>query len=100
MVHQFESDVSNGTHLEHGWGNSSYGFSKLALIAATKVLARTEAKYGIKVNCCCPGYCDTDMTSHRGTRHPNDGAGNAVLPATMENCPTGEFFANWKVSNW
>jgi NAD(P)-dependent dehydrogenase (short-subunit alcohol dehydrogenase family) len=29
-----------GTHQAQGWGRSNYGLSKLALIAATKVLAR------------------------------------------------------------
>jgi len=100
LVDQFESDVQNGVHSQKGWGSSNYGMSKLSLIAATKVLAREENAYGIKVNCCCPGYCDTDMTSHRGTRSPEDGAKNAVLLATMENCPTGEFVENLKVSSW
>jgi len=100
LVNQFEADVLNGKHVANGWGNSNYGFSKLAIIAATKVWARDEAANGIKINCCCPGYCDTDMTSHKGTRHANDGAKNAVLPATMEDCPTGEYFSNMQVSKW
>jgi len=100
MVNSFESDVSRGVHKEVGWGGSNYGMSKLALIAATKVWATDEAVNNVKVNCCCPGYCDTDMTSHRGPRHPGDGAGNAVLPATMEKCPTGAFFQDMSVSQW
>ena len=100
LVDQFETDVLAGKHTEKGWGNSNYGMSKLALIAATKVMAREEARNGIKVNCCCPGYCDTDMTSHRGSRPPKEGALNAVLPATMEKCPSGEFFSNMKASEW
>jgi carbonyl reductase 1 len=100
MVDQFEANVKEGTDAENGWGNSNYGFSKLALIAMTKVWAREEAINGITVNCCCPGYCDTDMTSHKGSRSPSDGAKNAVMPATMENPPTGEFFADFGVSTW
>ena len=30
LVDQFQSDVEAGTHLSSGWGNSNYGFSKLA----------------------------------------------------------------------
>ena len=102
LVDQFENDVMSGNHVQKGWGNSNYGMSKLAVVAATKIWAREEEKNGIKVNCCCPGYCDTDMTSHKGPRPPSDGARNAVLPAVLESrkCPTGEFFADYQISNW
>jgi len=100
LVDQFESDVCDGTHKSKGWGGSNYGFSKLALIAMTRVWAREEMSHHVKVNCCCPGYCDTDMTSHKGRRTASDGAGNAVLPATMEDCPTGEYFADFKPARW
>lgn len=99
LVDKFERDVQNGNHREEGWGNSNYGMSKLAVIAATKIWARQEGPT-IVVNCCCPGYCKTDMTSQKGIRDPSDGAKNAVIPATMENPPTGEFFADYKVSEW
>jgi len=100
LVDKFESDVLNDRNISEGWGNSNYGFSKLALIAMTKVWAREEAKNGISVNCCCPGYCNTDMTSNRGPRDPSEGALNAVIPATMENPPSGEYFSDFKVSTW
>lgn len=97
-VDEFERDVWAGNHLKRGWSNSNYGMSKLAVVAATKVWARTEPT--IQVNCCCPGYCKTDMTSQNGLRDPADGAKNAVLPATMEHPPTGEFFADYQVASW
>ena len=108
LVNEFQNDVLSGTHIQKGWGKSNYGMSKLALIAMTKIWAREETNINtndskfVKVNCCCPGYCDTDMTSHKGTRPPSEGAKNAVLPATMDVsiCPTGEIFANYEVSNW
>ncbi len=57
---------------------------------------------GVKVNCCCPGYCDTDMSSHRGPRSPHDGAQNAVILATLPSSelPSGEFYQNRKLSRW
>jgi carbonyl reductase 1 len=58
LVDRFERDVRAGTHKSNGWGSSNYGLSKLAVIAATRVLARTHPQ--IRVNSCCPGYCDTD----------------------------------------
>jgi carbonyl reductase 1 len=98
LMNEFEHDVMAGYHRKKGWSNSNYGMSKLAVIAATKVWARQEPL--IKVNCCCPGYCKTDMTSQKGLRDPADGAKNAVVPATMEHPPTGEFFADYNVASW
>mmetsp|Transcript_1351 Transcript_1351/g.2361 ORF Transcript_1351/g.2361 Transcript_1351/m.2361 type:complete len:195 (-) Transcript_1351:29-613(-) len=99
LMKQFAEDVQNGVHKQKGWSNSNYGISKLGVIAATKIWARQEAPT-TSVNCCCPGYCSTDMSSHRGPRPPQDGARNAVIPATMENPPTGEFFQDYKISSW
>ena len=100
LVDHYECDVLNGSYKQKGWGGSNYGMSKLAVIAATRIWAREEAVNGIKINCCCPGYCDTDMSSHMGTRSPEEGAKNAVLPATMLDPPTGQFFQNYEVSDW
>ena len=50
--------------------------------------------------CACRGYCDTDMSSHKGPRPPSEGARNAVILATMDDCPTGEFFEDFKLSSW
>lgn len=99
LVDKFESDVASGSHRKEGWGNSNYGMSKLAVIAATKIWARDEGPT-IAVNCCCPGYCRTDMASNKGPRDPSDGAKNAVIPATMENPPSGAFFSDYKVAEW
>jgi carbonyl reductase 1 len=99
LVNEFEHDVMAGNHKSKGWSNSNYGLSKLALIAATKIWAREEIGV-VKVNAICPGYCDTDMTSHQGPRSPSEGAKNAVLPSIQKDCPTGEFFENMKVSVW
>jgi carbonyl reductase 1 len=98
LVNDFETSAQRGEHWARGYGGSNYGMSKLAVIAATKVLARNNPY--IAINCCCPGYCKTDMSSQQGVRDPADGAKNAVLPATMENPPTGEFFADYHVSTW
>ena len=115
LVDQFESSVKKKCNMKDGWGNSNYGISKLAVIAATKVMARLEDERAerkpkdnqndtnfIKVNCCCPGYCDTDMTSHMGPRPPSDGARNAVILATMprKKCPSGAFYKNYEPAIW
>ena len=110
LVDEYEEDVNDNASKEKGWGESSNGMSKLALIAATKILAREEAANGIKVNCCCPGevgrhahwWCDTDMSNYTGHKPPAEGAKNAVLLATMkrDDCPTGEFYQNMERSEW
>lgn len=104
LVHKFENDVAEGAHQERGWGRSNYGFSKLAVIAYTKMRAREEMSVGspVKVNCCCPGYCDTDMTSHRGPRSPAEGARNAVLLALQppDGALNGEFIRDFNCAVW
>ena len=100
IMNQFEADVQAGVHKQQGWSNSNYGMSKLAVVAATKIWAREEKDNGVCVNCICPGYCATDMSSQQGTRSAEDGAKNAVLPATMKNPPTGAFFADMKLREW
>jgi carbonyl reductase 1 len=98
LMDEFEEDVQQGNHKQHGWSNSNYGMSKLGVVAATRIWARQEPS--IRANCCCPGYCATDMTSHRGSRPAEDGAKNAVIPATMESPPTGAFFRNYEIATW
>ena len=53
LVEKFQADVEAGRHAQEGWLNTCYGMSKLALIAATKILARQEPS--ILINACCPG---------------------------------------------
>ena len=101
LVNQFIDDVAaRGAEgiSSLGWGRSNYGLSKLAVIAMTRIYARLHPS--LRVNSVCPGYCNTDMSSHRGTRSASDGAKNAVLLATMVNCPTGAFYQNMKPSEW
>jgi carbonyl reductase 1 len=121
LVRKFETDVASGNHASEGWGNSNYGFSKLAMIAYTKLLAAEETKrhtsggegapHKVLVNCCCPGYCDTDMTSHKGSRAAADGARNAVMLALQRNTEGGgagrgglllhgEFLRDYEVAQW
>jgi len=96
LMRRFEEAAQVGDHRELGFSNSNYGMSKLGLIAYTKMVAREEPQ--LRVNCCCPGYCDTDMSSHGGTRHPNDGANNATMLVGVPD--TGIFIRDEKKSVW
>ena len=98
IINKFESATADGSHLKLGYSNTNYGMSKLAIIAATKIWARENP--GIAINCCCPGYCRTDMTSLKGVRDPADGAKNAVIPATMDNPPTGAYYSDYEIATW
>ena len=44
------------------WAESTYGVSKMLLIAWAKRLA-AELPPGATANACCPGFCATDMTA-------------------------------------
>ena len=100
LADEFAADVAAGRHKANGWGNSNYGFSKLCVIAYTKLLARRYAGTALNVNCCCPGYCRTDMASNRGPRPPEVGARNAVMLAEPECSLNGEFIQDERVSEW
>lgn len=39
-----------------------YGLSKAALVQTTKVMAIEWAEHGIRVNCLCPGFIETELT--------------------------------------
>jgi len=100
LVQKYIADVKSGRHREEGWGNSNYGFSKLALIAYTRMVAREEGNLML-VNACCPGYCKTDMSSNQGGQPPEVGARTAAMCALLPNGgPTGEFFQNEAPSRW
>lgn len=82
LLDEFKSSVASGTHAQDGWPSSNYGISKLAIIAAAKVYAKTLD--GLLVTSACPGYCSTNMTSHRGHRSSKKGSETPVWLATED----------------
>lgn len=100
LMKQFVADVENETHTDRGWPDSCYGMSKLGVIAMTRILAREQPS--MRINCCCPGYCSTDMTSHKGLRSAEQGALTPVMLALQEdsNGPTGKFFSDNVEIEW
>jgi carbonyl reductase 1 len=74
LLDEFRNSVQRGTFRQDGWPESNYGMSKLAIIALTKDLSRTLQERNILVNSCCPGFCRTNMSSHRGNRDAARGA--------------------------
>ena len=83
--------------------DSPYGMSKVGLTAATRAIGRklsTDPR-GVIINACCPGYVDTDMTSHRGRLTPDQGAETPLLLCFLPNDSTnGEFYLEKKLYDW
>ena len=65
-------------------------------------MPKKQQREWLRVNACCPGWCATDMSSHRGPRSAADGARNAVVLITgpREECPQGAFYQDEKPSRW
>ncbi|UJR10097.1 hypothetical protein I4U23_014319 [Adineta vaga] len=106
ILSDFIKKAKQNSHEDHGYPNTAYGMSKIALVAATMIQQRTfdeKPERDIVVNACCPGYINTDMTSNKGTGTPEQGADTPVYLATLEaniQSPRGEFVAERKVLKW
>lgn len=108
LVNEYVAAVQDGTQTEKGWPDSNYGISKLAVISLTRILAKREAKLNpdknFLINACCPGYCDTDMTSHKGPRPAEHGARTPTMLALLSEvgpvAPTGKFFYDEAEIEW
>ena len=102
----FVSDAAAGEHQAHGWPNMAYGMSKLGLTAITPMQQDEMDKDNRKdiiINACCPGYVDTDMSSHKGHLTIDQGADTplylALLPPGIKT-PQGKFVCERKVNEW
>ena len=83
--------------------DSSYSFSKCLLTAHTQIMGRklSQDKRNILINCCCPGYVDTDMSSHKGPLTIDEGAVTPVMVCLMpQGSKTGQFYRNSKHYDW
>lgn len=106
----FQNSVRTSTESAAGFGGPqrSYNVSKALLRAATRILSyqhRTEYPDSqVLINCCCPGWIDTDMgglVSRRGTRPPKTAEEGARIPVRLAldhlGGVTGEYLANESV---
>ena len=104
LMDQFVKDVREGRHIERGWPNNAYGTSKVGVTALTKVYAREAKRLGkedVLVNACCPGWCQTDMSSHSGPHTAAEGAETPVYLALLpEGAPNGEYWTKKSVAVW
>jgi len=101
-MHEFVRAAKENTLEQHGWANSAYGVSKIGVTKMTSILS-DEIKgdsRNILINCCCPGYVDTDMTSHKGHLTIYQGADTPTYLATLPEgnmAPSGKFLSERKI---
>lgn len=80
LVSEYLSSFENGTLKADGWPvGKSYSVSKACINAMTKILATDKEKEdkGVLVNCCCPGWVNTEMGKQVGSspsKTPEEGA--------------------------
>eukprot|EP00057_Strongylocentrotus_purpuratus_P000978 XP_001188609.2 PREDICTED: carbonyl reductase [NADPH] 3 [Strongylocentrotus purpuratus] len=90
LMNEFISAAKEEKKKELGWGSSNYGVSKLGVIALTRIqgqdIIKDSSREDILINSCCPGYVDTDMSSHKGPLTIDQGA---VTPVYLALLPGG-----------
>ncbi|KAJ8122258.1 hypothetical protein ONZ43_g1507 [Nemania bipapillata] len=93
-------DVVEGQAVRRGWPRMAYFPSKAALNAATRILARDNPD--LLINCCCPGWVDTELGGQAG-RPPKTPEQGAAIPlrlafGNIKNI-NGRYWANDSVSD-
>lgn len=102
LMTQFIENVRDGTHAENGWPNSTYGVSKAALNALTRIQHRSPKKEGVMIYACCPGWCATDMSSNQGNKTAAQGSETPVWCALQpQQSPVKEgFYSEKTLRDW
>ena len=102
---KFVELAQEGRHLEEGFPEHAYSVSKLGLTAATDILSKNEnlVKKNILINCCCPGWINTDMGGPRATKTVDHAIVNSLFLALLpqgDSFPQGKYFNQGKLTDW
>uniref|UniRef100_A0A915ELT5 carbonyl reductase (NADPH) n=1 Tax=Ditylenchus dipsaci TaxID=166011 RepID=A0A915ELT5_9BILA len=100
FVEQYKKAAKEDNRKEKGFPESAYRVSKAAEIAFSLLQSAQLSSKNIIVNACCPGYVDTDMTSHKGPLTIAEGADTEIYLATDPNAPNGKFVAEREIKEW
>ncbi|XP_072047286.1 carbonyl reductase [NADPH] 1-like [Amphiura filiformis] len=107
LMQEFLNSAKDGSLKEKGWAERSYGTSKLGVIALARIQAidiqADNSREDILINCCCPGYTATDMSSYKGPLTIDEGAVTPVYLATLPSGakePQGKFIEKKKVTDF
>ncbi|CAF1669443.1 unnamed protein product [Adineta ricciae] len=104
LVKDFFSAVETNRLEEIGYRSKlpfqAYGVSKAALIALTRIEARSwSGAKGVLVVAVCPGYCDTDMNKGRQGARPAAIGADSILHAALSpanELENGAFYQDGK----
>ena len=103
LMEAFKSAVKEGKERERGWPSAAYAVSKSGITGMTRAIALQHKQQGGKVlvNSCCPGWVNTDMTKHRGTKTVDEGAQTPVHLALGDiGTKHGEFWQDERIIEW
>ncbi|OQR72857.1 carbonyl reductase-like [Tropilaelaps mercedesae] len=108
LAKEFVDAAKKGTNSQLGWGTSAYNVSKVLVSALGFIHHRqfeTDPRDDLIVNSVHPGYVDTDMSSHKGSLKPEEGADAptylAMLPPKESTNPKGKFvWYDRKIVEW
>jgi len=100
FVEEYKRVAHEHKRTENGFPESAYRVSKAAVIALSMVQDRELKARNIIVNSCCPGYVNTDMTSHKGPLTIEQGADTPIFLAIDSNPPRGKFVKDRKICDW
>ena len=96
LADDYVQAAASNTLSRSGWDHAdSYSVSKVCVNAMTQVLARQNPK--LLINCCCPGWVDTDMGNQIGkpAKTLDDGARIPVRLAVGDvQGQTGKYWSN------
>ena len=81
ILQDFYACVLKGSEKDNGWPQSGYSVSKASTNALTAILARDNP--GLVINCCCPGWVNTDMGSLGGSQPPKSPTDGAKIPIRL-----------------
>ena len=110
LINKFiEATRNQESFPDTGWPTSAYGVSKLGVSIFTQLkqneLELNEPHRNIKVNSCCPGLVETDMTQGKHEKHlkqtTDEGASTPVYLALLPihaTTPKGCFLQKKEVS--
>ena len=101
IVNEYLKDVQEEKLHDKGWPTqtSAYTISKAAMNGYTRIMAKSYPS--LIINCICPGYIKTDMTSNTGFFAVDFGARGPVMLALLpEGGPSGLFFQGMQASTF
>ncbi|KAJ9699311.1 hypothetical protein PVL29_008085 [Vitis rotundifolia] len=101
IVNEFLNDVKEDMLHDKGWPTqtSAYTISKAAMNAYTRIVAKSYPS--LLINCICPGFIKTDMTSNTGFFTVEVGAKGPVMLALLPvGGSSGLFFQKMEASTF